>query len=82
MLSGYVIANNHEAFLARHVGASAFFWAASPALAWVFPSRSFARRAVRRLRYPSNLWVLKLIETDSHYCVAAPYHDRPSWLSL
>lgn len=83
MKSGYIIANQHEEFVASfdiQSGYVSLTWSPSPALAHVFVSQSKCRKIMKALADPKyDLWEMILYETASKYVVACTCSVLPPW---
>jgi len=87
MKLGYVVANDHEEYLAGCSGVDGsvdsplvYVWTKDPSLA-VIGSKLMVRELVRMMRYLEPLWVLQLFETERHFFVGSSDESCPAWLS-
>jgi hypothetical protein len=85
MKSGYIIANEHEEFVAEFKPGDGFqvvAWTSSPSKAMVFRTQEHCRKAIMAIGTDKySLWEMTIKETETQYEVDCSCDVLPPWFN-
>ena len=78
--AGFIIGNDKAEFAARYESElCSCVWVPTPEFASTFTTAQQANNAIKKLRDPFRLWVLKLLDCGDQFIVTADETDQPPW---